>query len=197
MANTKKKCRHCKEFVLAESGVTVLLGFFCNRDHALEHQHTKAMAAVSKMRAKAIQLAKKDIKARKQALKSLGTLHKEAQPEFNKYIRLRDKGQPCISCQRHHSGQNHAGHFLSIGSSPELRYAESNVHLQCSVCNNHLSGNQLLYRVNLINKIGIKAVELLEGPQEPQRYRRDDIIAIKAKYKALAKELTIKLEGAA
>ena len=197
MANTKKKCRHCKEFVLAESGVTVLLGFFCNRDHALEHQHTKAMAALSKIRAKAIQLAKKDIKARKQALKSLGTLHKEAQPEFNKYIRLRDKGQPCISCQRHHTGQNHAGHFLSIGSSPELRYAESNVHLQCSVCNNHLSGNQLLYRVNLINKIGIKAVELLEGPQEPQRYRRDDIIAIKAKYKALAKELTIKLEGAA
>ena len=71
------------------------------------------------------------------------------------------------------------------------------MHLQCSVCNNHLSGNQLLYRVNLINKIGIKAVEELEGPQEPRRYRRDDIIAIKAKYKALVKELTVKLEGAA
>jgi len=197
MANTKKKCRHCKEFVLVETGVTVPLGFYCSKEHAIEHQQAKAMASVSKIRAKATQLAKKDIKARKQALKSLGQLHKEAQPEFNKFIRLRDKGQPCISCQRHHKGQFHAGHFLSIGSSPELRYVENNVHLQCSVCNNHLSGNQLLYRVNLINKIGVKAVEELEGPKEPKRYRRDDILAIKAKYKALAKELTVKLEGAA
>jgi hypothetical protein len=60
-----------------------------------------------------------------------------------------------------------------------------------------LSGNAIDYRINLINKIGIEQVELLEGPQEPKRYRRDDIIAIKAKYKAKAKELTIKLEGAA
>jgi len=153
--------------------------------------------AVTMAKANSAKIIKKDIRARKQALKSLGQLHKEAQPEFNKYIRLRDKGQPCISCQRHHKGQFHAGHFLSIGSSPELRYVENNVHLQCSVCNNHLSGNQLLYRVNLINKIGVKAVEELEGPKEPKRYRRDDILAIKAKYKALAKELTVKLEGAA
>lgn len=197
MANTKKKCRHCKEFVLAESGVTVLLGFFCNRDHALEHQHTKAMAAVSKMRAKAIQLAKKDIKARKQAIKSLGELHKEAQPEFNKYIRLRDKGQPCISCQRHHQGQIHAGHYRSVGAAAELRYNENNVHAQCAPCNNHLSGNAIDYRINLINKIGIEQVEELEGPQEPKRYRREDILAIKAKYKAKLKELTVNLEGAA
>ena len=153
--------------------------------------------AVTMAKANSAKIIKKDIRARKQALKSLGQLHKEAQPEFNKFIRLRDKGQPCISCQRHHKGQFHAGHFLSIGSSPELRYVENNVHLQCSVCNNHLSGNQLLYRVNLINKIGVKAVEELEGPKEPKRYRRDDILAIKAKYKALAKELTVKLEGAA
>ena len=189
MANTKRKCRHCKEFVLAESGVTVLLGFFCNRDHALEHQHTKAMAAVSKMRAKAIQLAKKDIKDRKQAIKSLGKLHKEAQPEFNEYIRLRDRGQPCISCQKHTDRQMHAGHFFSVGSTPELRYTERNVHLQCSICNNHLSGNQLRYRANLIKKIGLEAVEELEGPHDPAKYNRNDIMAIKAKYKLKNKEL--------
>ena len=155
------------------------------------------MSAVSKIRAKATQLAKKDIRARKQALKSLGTLHKEAQPEFNKYIRLRDKGQPCISCQRHHSGQYHAGQYRSVGAFPELRYVEKNVHLQCSVCNTHRSGNGIDYRINLVKKIGLAAVEELEGPQEPKRYRRDDILSIKTKYKALAKELTVKLEGAA
>ena len=93
MANSKKKCRHCKAFALVETGVTVPLGFYCTKEHALEHQQAKAIASVSKIRAKATQLAKKDIKARKQALKSLGELHKEAQPEFNKYIRLRDKGK--------------------------------------------------------------------------------------------------------
>jgi hypothetical protein len=197
MANSKKKCRHCKAFALVETGITVPLGFYCTKEHALEHQQAKAIASVSKIRAKATQLAKKDIKARKQALKSLGELHKEAQPEFNKYIRLRDKGKPCISCQRHHTGQIHAGHYRSVGAAAELRYNENNVHAQCAPCNNHLSGNAIDYRINLINKIGIKAVEELEGPQEPKRYRRDDIIAIKSKYKALAKELTVKLEGAA
>jgi hypothetical protein len=194
MANTKRKCRHCKEFVLAESGVTVPLGFFCNRDHALEHQHAKAMAAVSKMRAKAIQLAKKDIKARKQAIKSLGELHKEAQPEFNRYIRLRDRGQPCISCQRHHTGQIHAGHYRSVGAAAELRYDESNVHAQCAPCNNHLSGNAIDYRINLIKKIGIDGVKLLEGPNDPAKYNREDIIAIKAKYKLKYKELEAQQE---
>tara|TARA_R110000824_G_scaffold327373_1_gene514244 strand:- start:278 stop:868 length:591 start_codon:yes stop_codon:yes gene_type:complete len=194
MANSKKKCRHCKEFVLAESGVSVPLGFFCTREHALEHQHTKAMAAVSKIRAKAIQLAKKDIKARKQAIKSLGELHKEAQPEFNRYIRLRDRGQPCISCQKHTDRQIHAGHYFSVGSSPELRYVEANVHAQCSICNNHLSGNQINYRISLIKKIGLSKVEELEGPHDPAKYTREDIIAIKAKYKLKYKELEAQQE---
>ena len=153
--------------------------------------------AVTMAKANTAKIIKKDIKARKQALKSLGELHKEAQPEFNKYIRLRDKGKPCISCQRHHTGQIHAGHYRSVGAAAELRYDENNVHAQCAPCNNHLSGNAIDYRINLINKIGIDQVEQLEGPQEPRRYRRDDIIAIKAKYKAKVKELTIRLEGAA
>ena len=80
MANTKKKCRHCKEYVLVETGVTVPLGFYCSKEHALEHQQAKAMAAISKIRAKASQEAKKIIKARKQAIKSLSQLHKEAKP---------------------------------------------------------------------------------------------------------------------
>ncbi len=153
--------------------------------------------AVTMAKANSAKTIKKNIKERKQALKSLGDLHKEAQPEFNKYIRLRDKGKPCISCQRHHTGQIHAGHYRSVGAAAELRYDENNVHAQCAPCNNHLSGNAIDYRINLIKKIGLDQVELLEGPQEPKRYRRDDILSIKAKYRALAKELIIKIESAA
>ena len=170
-------------------GVTVPLGFYCTKEHALEHQQAKAMAAISKIRAKASQEAKKAIKARKQAIKSLGELHKEAQPEFNKYIRLRDKGQPCISCQRHHTGQIHAGHYRSVGAAAELRYNENNVHAQCAPCNNHLSGNAIDYRINLVKKIGLSAVEELEGPHKPAKYTREAILLIKAMYKAKVKIL--------
>ena len=191
MANTKKKCRHCKEYALVETGVTVPLGFYCSREHALEHQQAKAIAAISKIRAKAAQEAKKVIKARKQAIKSLSQLHKEAQPEFNRFIRLRDKGQPCISCQRHHTGQYHAGHYRSVGAFPELRYVENNVHLQCSVCNTHRSGNGIDYRINLVKKIGLAAVEELEGPHKPAKYTREAILLIKAMYKAKVKILRV------
>ena len=81
--------------------------------------------------------------------------------------------------------------------TPKHPPGSCNVHLQCSVCNNHLSGNLINYRTNLVKKIGLEHVELLEGPQEPKRYRHEEILAIKAKYKLLTKELMIKIESAA
>jgi len=80
-------------------------------------------------------------------------------------VRLRDSG-PCISCQRHHDGQYHAGHYRSVGAMPSLRFNTWNIHKQCSACNNHLSGNMIDYRINLIGKIGQARVDWLEGPQE-------------------------------
>ena len=170
----QRKCRSCKE--LFQPWVTTAVA--CS-----------VPCAIAITRVAAAKVVSKDLKQRRQAAKTLGQLHKEAQPFFNKYIRLRDQGQPCISCQRHHQGQYHAGHYRSVGGSPELRYNESNCHLQCSVCNNHLSGNAIDYRINLINKIGIKAVELLEGPNDPAKYTREDIQGIKAKYRLMTKQL--------
>lgn len=64
-----------------------------------------------------------------------------------------------------------------------------NCHKQCAPCNTHLSGNLVLYRVNLINKIGLDRVEWLEGPHEPLKLTVTDIKAIRDKYRALAKQL--------
>lgn len=113
----------------------------------------------------------------------------EAQSAFNKFIRMRDAGQPCISCGRHHTGQYHAGHYLSVGAKPELRFNELNVHLQCQPCNTHLSGNLVNYRTRLLTKIGAEQVQFLEGPHEPKKYMIDDLKQIKTHYAALAKEL--------
>jgi hypothetical protein len=115
---------------------------------------------------------------------------KEAQAVFNKFIRLRDSVAPCISCDRHHQGQYHAGHYRSVGANPELRFIESNCNKQCYPCNTRLSGNLIRYRVRLIRKIGIDRVEWLEGPHEPAKYTVDDIIAIKAEYTKKVRELS-------
>ncbi|NTU49477.1 MAG: recombination protein NinG [Desulfobulbaceae bacterium] len=114
---------------------------------------------------------------------------KIAQSVFNQWVRVRDANLPCISCQRHHEGQYHAGHYLSTGAHPELRFNEFNNNKQCSACNNHLSGNIALYRINLIKKIGLENVEWLEGQHEPKKYTVEDLKEIIANYKSKLKEL--------
>ena len=143
----------------------------------------------------AVQYAKK-VRADKQAkadkirleeMKALPQLTKECQQVFNKFIRLRDWGQPCISCGTPHTGAANsfdAGHYRSVGSSPELRFEPLNVHKQCAPCNNHKSGNVVEYRISLVKSIGLEKVEWLEGPHEPKRYTINDVKALKAQFRA-------------
>lgn len=145
-----------------------------------------AMSLVSLKKAKR---DRAETKEKLEKLKTRADIAKEAQSEFNKFIRLRDKDLPCISCGRFHSGQYHAGHYLSRGARPELAFDEDNCHKQCSVCNNHLSGNAILYRIGLIQKIGLERVERLEGHSGIHKRTSDDLRAIKALYRAKWKEL--------
>ena len=147
------------------------------------------MNKVRKQREKANQSYRRETKERRDKLKSRSQWLSEAQAAFNKFIRERDKDEPCISCQRFHNGQYHAGHYRSIGACPELRFEEMNVHKQCAPCNNHLSGNAIDYRINLVKKIGVENVEWLEGNHELQKLTIDEIKEIKTKYKNKLKEL--------
>jgi len=113
----------------------------------------------------------------------------EAQWAFNKYIRLRDAKEPCVSCLRHHTGSYDAGHYRSVGSSPALRFDEANVHKQCVPCNQHLHGNTIPYRAELIRRRGIAEVERIEGPHDPKKYTVDELKAIRDLYRQKANEL--------
>lgn len=131
-------------------------------------------------------------KATKQKLDNLQTLshwHEVTQKVFNAYIRARDAHHGCISCGRDNGSKVNAGHFLSVGSHPELRYDEANVHKQCEYCNTHKSGNAVMYRAGLVERIGIKAVESLEGPHTPKKYTREQLADMRALYRAKLKEL--------
>lgn len=134
----------------------------------------------------------RELKAQKDAIKTRAQWMKEAQQAFNAYIRGRDEKEVCISCQRSHTGQYHAGHFRTTAAAPELRFNELNVWKQCAPCNNHKHGNITEYRINLVKRIGIEKVEWLEGTHEPKKYTIDDLKAIKSQYKAKLKEINEK-----
>ena len=178
-----KKCKECGELFSPPNSIRkVCFKYECQV--AFATAHAKKVAAVREKRERqALREAKERIKPRSQWLK-------EAQHVFNKFIRLRDADMPCISCQRFHGGQYHAGHYRTVGSNPELRFDERNVHKQCAPCNNHLSGNIINYRTGLLQKVGREVVEWLEGPHEAKHYTIDELKQLIAHYKLKCKEIT-------
>ena len=176
------KCKVCKTIFTQPRP----LAYVCSLQCAIAY----ANALAEKRKALEALQSRRETKLRLAKFKTKSDWLKEAQTIFNKFIRLRDAALPCISCQRFHTGQYHAGHFISTGHAPHLRFNEDNVHKQCSACNNYLSGNIRLYRANLILKIGLQKVEKIESDNEPKHYTIDGIKAIKAKYKQLVLEVT-------
>ena len=133
-----------------------------------------------------------DTKERKLAIKTKSEWTKETQVEFNAFIRERDYHQPCISCGKpatYEANQWDCGHYRSVGASPELRFVEDNAHKQCKQCNRDLSGNIVEYRLRLIDRIGVRKLNWLEGPHEMPQLITRDLILLKSKYKLKKKEL--------
>lgn len=132
---------------------------------------------------------RREIKVRKEKLKSRADHLKDTQTAFNAWVRARDAAQPCISCGRFHQGKNDAGHYRTVASAPELRFEPLNCHLQCSPCNTHKSGDIVNYRINLVQRIGAEMVEWLEGPHKPKKYTIEELKALTADYRAKTREL--------
>ena len=114
----------------------------------------------------------------------------EVQLIFNQFIRLRDKGQKCISCNSKKIA--HAGHYKSAGKYSGTRFDETNVNGQCIECNNIKSGNEVPYREGLIKKFGELKVQLLEFTAEKEKLKkwsREELMAIKDLYTVIIKKM--------
>jgi len=121
---------------------------------------------------------------RRDALKTWRDWTKEAQKEFNAYIRARDYGRPCISCgamqqERFTGGHFDCGHYRSTGAAAHLRFNTLNTAGQCKRCNRQLSGNAVAYRVGLIARIGAERVERLEHDNAPRTFEIDYLKRVK------------------
>lgn len=183
-----KNCAICKDkFTPTRAMQPVCHDFEC----AIKY----ADKVLAKSKAKLAQAERKADKEKRERLKTRSDYIKEAQIEFNKYIRLRDRLQPCICCARPlgdgagPGGAYDCGHYRSVGSAPHLRFDPRNAHAQRKQCNRYGAGRAVDYRLGLIERIGAQAVGELEADQAPKHYSIDDLKAIKAKYRAAARQL--------
>lgn len=131
---------------------------------------------------------------KREELKTRSDWIKDAQQAFNRYVRLRDAGKPCICCglpleAGAVGGGYDCGHYRSVGSAPHLRFDERNAAGQRKQCNRYGAGRAVDYRLGLLVRIGADAVEALEADQTPRRYDINDLRELRDKYRAMAREL--------
>jgi len=183
-----KKCKQCKQHFQPTKPLQSVCGIAC---------------AIGKAKADKAKKERVEHRVAKEKLKPKNEYRAEAQAVFNKFIRLRDKDMPCVSCGRleneienTYGGKWDCGHFLSRGSHPELAFDERNAAKQCKKCNggagnftrkNHTVSQQ--YEIELIRRIGQLEVDRLKGPHEAKHYTIQDYKDLKATYKKKLKEL--------
>lgn len=180
MAKTKT-CKFCKEKIPLENCIAVNMSFFCSFDHATKHGIKLAIASKKRQLEKKKKSERATMRVRKEAIKPKSKWLAEAQASFNKYIRIRDHKDPCISCGKSKEeielihgwkvgGAWDSGHYMTRGAKGQLRFVLFNAHKQCKSCNGgsdkfsaKASTVGEKYRINLIEKIGVEKVEFLEN----------------------------------
>lgn len=176
-----KKCRWCKEAFKPWNSLQAACGPRC----ALSLERKKKQDRLDKE----AKLLKQKVNANDKEKR-----RKAAVRAFNRFIRLRDRGNPCISCGKPSigdaAGKFDAGHYIPAGNCTALRFDERNVNLQCHWnCNIQQSGNRTEYRKGLIEKYGQEVVDFLEGPQPTIDITVDWYREIEKTYKAKCKEM--------
>jgi len=171
----QKTCIVCKVPFTPLNSLARVCNYACAATYARE-QRLKSQA--------------KENKIKLGLIKHKSVLLSELQVIFNKYIRLRDNNQPCISCSRLLVDKFDAGHCFAVGSYPNLRFNEDNVHGQCVFCNRHNHGNQAEYLLNLPLRIGEdKFQELLDNRKNSLHLSKEEVEELKVTYKTKIKSL--------
>ena len=167
---------------------------FCNKQFVQFNSLNKVcsiMCAIELGKLKPVKVNEKRVNSqlKKEAKEKLETYSQKVNKVkviFQKWIRERDKNEPCISCGTTTASSWHASHFKKAELYSGVIFNELNVWKSCSKCNIYLNGNELNYRESLVKKFGSKIVEQLEDLADKTRaykYSDDELQQIKTKYK--------------
>jgi len=172
-----KKCRECSTvFVPYKS--TDKFCYLCSK---------------TKLALKNLEKIKKEkVKKQKEDLLTLQDYLKLAQQVFNKYVRLRDEGLVCISCQKPmRKGNIDAGHLWSAGGHSNVRFNELNVNAQCSrPCNKDKAGDINNYRLGFVKRYSVEQLDELDKiANVTRKWSKDELKLLISEYKKKIKEL--------
>jgi hypothetical protein len=176
----QKRCKVCQELFTPIQFAQTACGYKCAIIHSKNLKLKKEL---------------KDWKVEKailkDKLKTLGQYEAEAKKSFQKWIRMRDDKQPCISCGIEQTDLWDGGHYKKAEIYSGVIFDENNCHKQCRKCNRFLNGNELNYRQGLIQRYGIDFADHIEQKANETRnhkFTKEELIAKKLKYDLLIKE---------
>lgn len=189
-----RKCRLAtcrKEIPKAKESDFYQKAGFCGNDCMADHGIARGRAQIERKKAATARQERAQTKEARERIKTASKWRAEAQAACNQYIRERDTGLPCVSCDKPDDGshQRHASHYRSVKACSSLRYHPWNIYASCAQCNSHLSGNLLEFRIRLVRRYGQDRVNWLESQNGVTRYRIEDLRKIKQGYKDKLKEL--------
>ena len=172
----QRKCVSCKDKFTPQNNTQIVCSIACS---------------IQFMKSKKANDWQKEKKVLKEKLMTKSDYLNICQKVFNTYIRTRDKGLPCISCDKFLKENDiNASHFFSVGSSPNLRFNEDNVHNSCIRCNKELHGNIAEYSIRLPKRIGIENFnKLFENRNKLSKLDIEDVKELIYIYRQKIKEL--------
>jgi hypothetical protein len=193
MAFRRTRCAYCKAHFEPERQ-SQIVHVECVEAY-VEAQAEKRARVEAKAALMAAKVDRAEDRKKRDQDKDVYDLIAEADKAFGAFIRERDRqaGHPCISSGRplkwSAGNQVDAGHYRSKGAASHLRYNEDNCHAQSKKDNRYGAGQAVEYRIKLIQRIGLERVEALESDNAVKKWDRDELRAIKAKYRDLANKL--------
>lgn len=194
-----RNCKVCKTRFKPEK----IYQWWCNEEHRIEYavlvmkdKRRRDEASEVKRRREKEREQRKELKVRKINAKPKAYWIKQAQQAVNAFVRARDSNLPCVSCGTTSAAQWDAGHYRTTAAAPQFRFDPRQIHKQCSVCNQHKSGNIVPYRVELIKRIGIETVEAIENNHERRSYTVEELKGIRDYYRLELKRLKETQEAA-
>lgn len=134
---------------------------------------------------------RRETRAKLLELKPLSWHKARTQDACNAYVRRRDAGKPCICCGATTVGEPvDAGHFLSRGAAPELRFDLGNIHIQLRGCNRGRTvPPRARFRAHMIDRIGPDRLAAIEGPHPPRKWTREELAALRAEFTRMSRAL--------
>lgn len=150
----------------------------------------EAINKLEKLKKAEAKKQRKELRERKENLETIQQKIQKVQKVCNEYVRIRDKGKECISCDKILRGKFDAGHYFNANQHWNLRFNLNNISGQCVTCNRYRHGNLIPYREKLIQRIGMRRfLELEENAHVIRKFTKWELDQLLIEFKAMVKEI--------